>query len=282
MKQSIFILCCLFSTSILAETFQAPVTDTQWQVVESPLECSLTQTIQGFGEAGFSRRNGGPLTLTFMTHSQPAEQNNIKFQIAAAPWQNSDEHRLLTSVSAERGQTRFAVTGEVAQEALTQLKDGHFPTISYRSQTFEQDVTVLLSTVKLNDSLPAFQQCLNNLHSDTFSDVSKLTVYFGLEQASLDKDAKKALGRLADYARLDESVSEIRIASHTDSHGRRSLNGPLSDARAQSVKNFLVNEYQIPADMIRVRSYVDYKPAVSNKTEMGRAQNRRAEITLIR
>lgn len=282
MKKLIFIVTCLLSTSVLAETFQAPVTDTQWQVIESPLECSLTQTIPGFGEASFSRQNGGPLMLAFVTHSQPAEQNNVQFQVAAAPWQNSDEHMTLTSLPTQKGQTRFVVHGEVAMEALTQLQDGRFPFISYRSQPYHGDIKVMLSTIKLNDSLPAFQQCLSNLHPDTFSDVSKLTVYFGLEQAQLDKDARQALQRLADYAKLDDSISEIRIASHTDSHGRRRVNEPLSDARAQAVRDFLVKQNEIPAEMIRIRSYVDHQPAKSNKTEMGRAHNRRAEITLIR
>lgn len=282
MKITTLITAFLLSTPLLAEEFQAPVTDTRWQVVESPLECALMQTIPGFGEAGFYRRNSGPLQLVFSTDSQPARQNNVQFQVAAAPWQNSNEHMALTSLPTTNGQHQFMVEGIVARQALNYLQEGRFTFIEYRSQTSSQDIRVMLSTIKLNDSLPAFQQCLNNLHPDTFNEVNKLTVYFGLEQTTLDAAAKKALERLARYTKLDSSITQIRISSHTDSHGRKHLNEPLSDARAHAVKNFLVNEHEIPEQLISIQSYVDHKPAASNKTIEGRARNRRAEITLIR
>lgn len=283
MKRLVFFTALLFALPLQAAQFQAPLTDTRWQLIESPLECSLTQTIPGFGEAGFYRRNGGPLQLSFETHTQPATQNHVRFRVATAPWQHTqtDGHDL-TSQATTQGQSRFVIQDKLAMEALTQLQEGRFPFIEYRSQMYPSDIQVMLSTVKLNDSLPAFQSCLSNLHSDTFNDVSKLTVYFRLEEATLDADSKQALSRLASYAKLDDSIKQIRISSHTDSHGRKRLNEPLSDARAHAVRQFLVQEHGIADELIIVQSNIDLKPAASNKTIEGRARNRRAEITLIR
>jgi outer membrane protein OmpA-like peptidoglycan-associated protein len=275
------LLITFFATPVLAEQFQAPVTDTKWQVIESPLECSLMQTIPGYGEAGFYRRNAGPLTLLFKSYSQSADQNNVTFQLAEAPWQNSEQRETLTSLPTESGQQAFSLKGVLAEQALSQMQEGRFPVIEYRSKTYRGDITVMLSTVKFYESLTAFQQCLNNLHPDTFNDINKLTVYFGLEEATLDVAAKKALTRLAKYVQVDDSISQIKIASHTDNHGRRRLNEPLSDARGLVIKNFLIDEFSIPAELISVNSYVDRKPATSNKTPLGRAHNRRAEITLV-
>ncbi|GAB4298525.1 MAG: OmpA family protein [Methylophaga sp.] len=277
-----FLSAYLFATPLLAEQFQAPVTDTRWQVVESPLECSLTQDIPGFGDAGFYRRNGAPLQLFFNTHSHPAEQNNVLFQIAPAPWQNSDETQSLISLPTTAGQTRFMIQGNVALEAFAQLQEGRFPFIEYRSQSFPTNIRVMLSTVRLNDSLPAFEQCLQNLYPDAFDKISKLTLYFALGKATLDAQSKEALDRLANYVKLDDSIRQIRISSHTDTSGRRRINESLSDARAHAVKTYLVETHQIPADLIQVQSFVDHKPAASNKTLEGRARNRRAEITLLR
>jgi outer membrane protein OmpA-like peptidoglycan-associated protein len=282
MKKFLLLLTCLLSQPLLAEQFQAPVTDTRWQVVESPLECSLTQAIPGYGEAGFYRRNGSSLQLTFNTHSQPAEQNHVQFLVAPAPWQNSDETQTLTSLPTKADQTRFQVEGNVALEALAQLQEGRFPLIEYRSQSFSKNIRVMLSTIRLNDSLPAFQQCLQNLHPDSFEEISKLTVYFPLGKATLDAASKKALNRLADYVKLDDSIRQIRISSHTDNYGRKRVNEPLSDARAHAVKTYLLKEHELPAELIRVQSFIDHKPAASNKTVEGRARNRRAEITLLR
>jgi outer membrane protein OmpA-like peptidoglycan-associated protein len=275
------LLTIFLSAPVFAEQFQAPVTDTRWQIIESPLECSLTQPIPGFGEAGFYRRNGGPLMLTFSTFSQPALQTNVQFDIAEAPWQNSEAHIALTSISTQKGQQEFTIDGLYAQQALAHLQDGRFPLIRYRSQTSMTDISVMLSTIHLSDSLPAFQQCLSNLYPDTFNEVQYLTVYFDLEKSDLDAAAQKALTRLANYVKVDDSIQEVHITSHTDNHGRRRLNEPLSDARSAAIKNFLV-QHEVPEQLITTQSFVERKPAVSNKTQMGRAQNRRAEITLIR
>lgn len=282
MKSVALIIAFLLTAPLAAEQFQAPVTDTRWQVTESPLECSLMQTIPGFGEAGFYQRAGDSLQLLFNTDSQPARQNPVLFQVAAAPWQHSGEQLKLTSIAANAGQQQFKVEGVLARQALNYLQEGRFPLIEYHSQAHHEAIRVMLSTVKLNDSLPGFQQCLTHLHPDTFSDINKLTVYFGLEQAALDPAAKEALNRLASYAKLDDSIRQIRISSHTDSHGRRSLNRPLSDARANAVRHYLIQEHGIEAELIRIQSNVAQKPAASNKTPEGRARNRRAEITLIR
>lgn len=282
MKILLTLLCCLITQPLLAEQFQAPVTDTRWQVVESPLECSLTQDIPGFGNAGFYRRNGSSLKLVFNTLSQPAQEGEVSFQVAPAPWQNSNDVDILTSLPTDSGQTRFQIEGSVAMEALAQLQEGRFPMLEYRTQPFSRDIRVLLSTIRLNDSLPAFQQCLQNLHPDSFEEVSKLTVYFPLGKATLDNSSKQALSRLAGYVKLDDSIRQIRISSHTDNYGRKRVNEPLSDARAHAVKTYLLAEHEIPPELIQVQSYVDHKPAASNTTTEGRARNRRAEVSLIR
>jgi outer membrane protein OmpA-like peptidoglycan-associated protein len=279
----------LFTTLLLSLTsiaqaadFEAPVTDTRWQVVESPLTCSLTQTLPGYGTAGFSRATGSALTLTFTTYNQPSTQNNVLFQIAPAPWQNNDSASPLISLPTEAGQKSFSVSGDSAEQAFTQLQEGRFPFIEYHSQTYQKSISVALSTVKLNEVLPGFQQCLSNLHPDTFDDINRLTIYFGLEDASLDKKDKQAIDRMAAYAKLDETISEIHIIGHTDNHGRKRLNEPLSIARALSVKTYLVKTHGFTSDIITLESKVERDPAVSNKTPKGRAFNRRAEIVLIR
>lgn len=98
------LIATLLAFPVFAEQFQAPVTDTRWQLIESPLECSLMQTIPDFGEAGFYRRNAGPLSLSFISHSHAAQQNHVLFQIAEAPWQNSEQRHTLISKPTEASQ----------------------------------------------------------------------------------------------------------------------------------------------------------------------------------
>lgn len=278
----LIIASLLFTSSVYAEEFQAPVTDTNWHVIESPLECSLMQTIPSFGQAGFYRRNGQSLQLKFVTDSLPAQKKDVHFEMSAAPWQNTDQFDTLVTLPTTSSQREFIVDGVLAQQALSKMQDGRFPIIRYHSQSYNGETTVKLSTVKFNDSLPAFQQCLSNLYPDSFDEIKKLTVYFESEKANLDKASINALTRVADYVKVDDSVSQIIITSHTDSFGRKRLNVPLSEARAKTIRDFFVSKYEIPAEKIVMRSFVDHDPAATNKTAKGRAYNRRAEIELVR
>ncbi len=72
----------------------------------------------------------------------------------------------------------------------------------------------------------------------------------------------------------------VEVAGHTDSTGSRALNERLSQARAESVKAFLV-ENGVSADAMEVNGYASTQPVATNKTASGRAQNRRVELRRI-
>lgn len=276
--------CLLLLSSLVAQAqqFQAPLTDTRWQVIETPIKCILRQSIADFGIAMFQQESGGQLSLIFSTKSYPANQSNVSFEIAEAPWQNVEQRLIMTSVPTEQGQTEFILTGLFANQALTQIQEGRFPTLRYQSQNASEELSVLMSTVHLTDSMPAFQQCIASLPPYSFDDISKLTVYFTSEKSKLTDQAKQALTRLADYVKLDESVKHITITGHTDNHGRRRLNGPLSEARSVIIKNYLIEQGKLAESLIVTSSHLEWKPVSSNKTTSGRALNRRAEVTVFR
>jgi len=271
-----------FISTINAEQFQAPLTNTQWQVIESPLKCTLSQNIPGFGHAKFTRQSGEVFSLIFTTQSHPSTQTNVRFEIAEAPWQNSDERLHLISVPTQAKQTKFILSGKLAKQALTHMEEGRFPAITYRSHNSTEDISALFSTVHLNDSITAFKQCLNDMHPDTYEDIRKLTIYFALEAAELSEKDQTALSRVANYVKVDPSVKRIMINGHTDNHGRKRLNIPLSEARALTVKNFLIEQGNIPENKIITSFHREFIPSTTNKTKTGRAYNRRAEIEVIR
>ena len=71
------------------------------------------------------------------------------------------------------------------------------------------------------------------------------------------------------------------IEGHTDSIGSYGLNKRLSESRAQSVKNFLV-ENGIDSTRLSAIGYGERRPIATNMYKAGRAQNRRVEINLVK
>ncbi|NGX15299.1 OmpA family protein [Wenzhouxiangella sp. XN24] len=87
---------------------------------------------------------------------------------------------------------------------------------------------------------------------------------------------------------LNEAVSilerypdvRVEIAGHTDSVGNATYNMNLSERRAQSVVDFLVDR-GIDRDRMTARGYGQNEPIADNATEAGRAMNRRVELRII-
>lgn len=265
-----------------AEQFQPALTDTTWATHSSPILCSLSQPIDGFGEAKFSQIAGKPFTLTFSTLLQPSSPTELIFEVAEAPWQNSEQRNDIKIITVEQEQQQFSIDGISAQQALNHIKEGRFPTIYYQGLHSNEPITVLMSTIHLSDYLPEFEQCLRNILPYSFEDISKLTLNFETEKAELGHVEKQALQKVAAFVNADNSIRQIRISGHTDNHGRRRLNAPLSEARAVVVKNYLVDECQVSEQLIITESHLEFSPMKSNKTPQGRAYNRRAELRVIR
>ncbi len=69
----------------------------------------------------------------------------------------------------------------------------------------------------------------------------------------------------------------VQVLGFTDSTGSDAINYPLSQNRAQTVKNFLVSR-GVQAQRISVQGMGPTHPVASNATAQGRAMNRRVEI----
>jgi outer membrane protein OmpA-like peptidoglycan-associated protein len=74
--------------------------------------------------------------------------------------------------------------------------------------------------------------------------------------------------------------SELIIEGHTDSHGGDEFNQQLSQQRAESVQQYMVNAMRIPTYRLIATGYGETRPVASNETESGRARNRRIDIVI--
>ena len=72
----------------------------------------------------------------------------------------------------------------------------------------------------------------------------------------------------------------IEVSSHTDSEGSDEFNLTLSQARAQSVVDYLTSN-GIPLAQLIAIGYGEKVPIASNDTEAGRGVNRRTEFKIL-
>jgi outer membrane protein OmpA-like peptidoglycan-associated protein len=126
---------------------------------------------------------------------------------------------------------------------------------------------------------------------DTIDRASKRLVYevvlsedqgnFKFGKTALPDEAKQKLDEMVAQMKQDPKNIYLEIEGHTDSIGAPATNEKIGLARAESVKRYLYEQYQIPLHKMNVISYGKDKPIAPNKTKAGRAQNRRVVIKVL-
>ncbi|WP_404342123.1 OmpA family protein [Pseudoalteromonas mariniglutinosa] len=109
--------------------------------------------------------------------------------------------------------------------------------------------------------------------------VMPANITFATDQSYISSGFHNTLNAIAKVMNKYEKTY-LSVAGHTDSTGKDSYNMTLSKQRAQSVKNYLVNQ-QILAARISTHGYGETQPIASNNSANGRAQNRRVEIQIV-
>tara|TARA_B100000989_G_C19523730_1_gene465673 strand:- start:19 stop:1329 length:1311 start_codon:yes stop_codon:yes gene_type:complete len=104
-------------------------------------------------------------------------------------------------------------------------------------------------------------------------------INFDLEKYNIDATDVQRLSTVIKVL-LANSDANISIEGHADNTGEESFNNPLSNNRASSIKDYLVN-VGIDAGRLSTKAFGESMPKASNDTEEGRAINRRVEFKVV-
>jgi len=90
------------------------------------------------------------------------------------------------------------------------------------------------------------------------------------------------LGRLKEVADFMKTYPKTKAAieGHTDSVGSAAYNEKLSRRRAESVRDYLIRNFNISPNRLTAKGFGEKRPVASNDTEEGRRKNRRIEAVL--
>jgi OmpA-OmpF porin, OOP family len=109
-----------------------------------------------------------------------------------------------------------------------------------------------------------------------------ITVLFDFDSAVILSDAMHNLNSLGQALQSSQLAPyRIRVEGHTDSVGSDQYNLQLSTRRAESVKQYLVRNFRIAAERLRIEGLGEREPITDNGTAEGRQKNRRVEFVNI-
>jgi outer membrane protein OmpA-like peptidoglycan-associated protein/tetratricopeptide (TPR) repeat protein len=104
-------------------------------------------------------------------------------------------------------------------------------------------------------------------------------VFFDVKKFELKPESQIELDKLVQLLK-DNPALKIEISGHTDNAGKPAENLILSNNRAKAVVKYLVSK-GVTIQRLTAKGYGETKPAADNKTEEGRAKNRRTEMKVI-
>ncbi|PYF82259.1 OOP family OmpA-OmpF porin [Marinomonas alcarazii] len=102
----------------------------------------------------------------------------------------------------------------------------------------------------------------------------KINIQFGLNETTVEQKFYPDIEKIAVFLK-DNPGSTVIIEGHTDDTGAASYNQTVSEKRAQSVADVLINTFQVDESRVEAIGYGEERPFVENDSEEHREANRR-------
>lgn len=102
-------------------------------------------------------------------------------------------------------------------------------------------------------------------------------IYFDFNKAEVKPESEPTLKEIVKLLSENPQL-KLYVVGHTDNVGGLDYNMKLSHARAEAVLKALVSQYKMDANRLKSYGVGPLAPVTSNKTEEGKAKNRRVEL----
>ena len=106
-----------------------------------------------------------------------------------------------------------------------------------------------------------------------------LAINFPSAKAVILEEYQEELEEAAELLQHNPGI-QLLIEGHTDNSGNSEDNKKLSKARAENVRDTLIERYGVSADRLTAEGYGDSRPLTGNETPEGRGRNRRVVAVL--
>jgi outer membrane protein OmpA-like peptidoglycan-associated protein len=176
---------------------------------------------------------------------------------------------LISSVPAQKSQ--------VVQKPELKRPEIEVVKVKIPQKVVEPEVIEVVE-VKIPLKAPEPEKIAQNCHKKFVSIMSKHSVNFEYNSASIKKESYSLLDNIVKIAK-ECPKAQLNVEGHTDWDGSKRYNKMLSSKRANVVKMYLIKK-GVASDRIESIGYGESKPIADNKTVEGKNKNRRIEFKI--
>jgi len=199
--------------------------------------------------------------------------NKLTIANGGAIQQNSDQNNNPQTDAKDTKQTEEQTPTDSDDKAIDDAqKAGNKPTEKAPAKQDNSQET------EATEEAPKKQANASKDCQKKFNQILKTPIYFKSSSVSVQKKSVAVLNKLA-LAAEECAGFNLVVHGHSDSTGKASLNKKLSHGRAKAVMKHLIKQ-KIDSKRLTAQGHGSSKPIASNKTDSGRARNRRIEITI--
>jgi len=203
---------------------------------------------------GFVRTRVAAVNTRVDTLTESVEETQERTRLNDGAIKDTDQKAQGAQAAADRASQAAGAAGTDAKAAGMKA-DG----VTFKTDAIDKASKRVVFTVVLSDDEGQFKSGKTNLPDD----------------------AKANIDKLVNQLKAEPNGAYLEIAGYTDSVGEAGLNERIGLERAEHVKRYLFEQHQIPLHKMNVISYGEANPVASNKTAVGRAQNRRIVIRVL-
>ena len=145
----------------------------------------------------------------------------------------------------------------------------------YENLTFIRNVVIAKGAVELYGRDEQSMTAVEKAIAETGKFVTN-NILFDTGKATLKAESMAEIQKVADYMKKNPSV-RFEVQGHTDNQGSDAVNDPLSQQRAEAIVKALEG-LGVDGFNLKAVGKGSHEPVADNKTEAGRAKNRRVEF----
>jgi outer membrane protein OmpA-like peptidoglycan-associated protein len=200
-------------------------------------------------------------------------------QVSATALAESQAQTVDANRQKQQAQTDMAINQAASAAAVTaaqtDAEQSRLATQQANQRAQQADTDKSALRARLSEQLNSILQTRDSARGLI---VSMSDVLFDTGKYSLMPGAREKLAKVAGILLAYPGLS-IEVGGYTDNTGSDAMNQTLSENRAGSVRDYLVQE-GVAADSVRAKGFGNSLPVASNGDSSGRQQNRRVELVV--